>query len=87
VDSAVSELNGRESLTWADVKISTSGYDPANGDTKVWGLINKDLGPDYPWESGSPSNSALSQFKFKSEIFGVSRIPSDRTRPGQWVRK
>ena len=25
VEAAVSELNGRESLTWADVKISTSG--------------------------------------------------------------
>ena len=26
VDAAISELNGRESLTWADHKISTSGY-------------------------------------------------------------
>ena len=26
VDAAVSELNGRESLTWADVKISSTGY-------------------------------------------------------------
>ena len=26
VDVAVSELNGRESLTWADVKISGNGY-------------------------------------------------------------
>ena len=26
IDAAVSELNGRESLVWADVKISTSGW-------------------------------------------------------------
>ena len=26
IDAAVSELNGRESLAWADVKISPSGY-------------------------------------------------------------
>ena len=39
VDAAVSELNGRESLTWADVKISPSGY-LADGDDTVWGLLN-----------------------------------------------
>jgi prepilin-type N-terminal cleavage/methylation domain-containing protein len=31
IDAAISELNGRESLTWADHKISTSGY---KGDAK-----------------------------------------------------
>ena len=36
IDAAVSELNGRESLIWADLKISESGYDEAAGDTMVW---------------------------------------------------
>ena len=87
VDAAVSELNGRESLTWADVKISASGYDSATGDAKVWGLLDKNLGRDYVWQGTSPSPSALSVFKFKGEDFTISRQQSDRTRPAVWVRK
>ena len=34
IDAAVSELNGRESLAWADVKISPSGYLTATGATQ-----------------------------------------------------
>ena len=95
VDAAVSELNGRESLTWADVKISATGYktvgSPA-GDDEVWrklfipdGTIN--LGGDYTWESGSPSRGGDSQFTFKGEVFTVSRKPSQRNQPGVWIKK
>ena len=87
VDAAVSELNGRESLTWADVKISSSGYDSATGDAKVWSLLDKNLGRDYVWQGTSPSTSAVSVFKFKGEDFNISRQPSNRTRPAVWVRK
>ena len=31
VDAAVSELNGREGVIWADVKFSGTGYDAATG--------------------------------------------------------
>ena len=49
IDAGISELNGRESLTWADHKISTSGYQGdvrlncAGGDP----CVEYDLGGDY----------------------------------------
>jgi prepilin-type N-terminal cleavage/methylation domain-containing protein len=94
VDAAVSELNGRESLTWADVKISVTGYRTALaplGDDEVWrklfipdGTIN--LGGDYEWV-GAPLRSGDSQFTFKGETFTVSRRPSQRNQPGVWIKK
>ena len=87
VDAAVSELNGRESLTWADVKISASGY-LANGDDKIWaGLAGLNLGTDYAWTVGPNQNSGNSQFTFKGDVFTVSRRASQRQQPGIWVRK
>ena len=84
VDAAVSELNGRESLTWADVKISSTGYPSSGGDTIVWTRLDKDLGADYT--AWTPSISGTSTFVFKGETFTVSRTPSDRGKPGVWRR-
>jgi prepilin-type N-terminal cleavage/methylation domain-containing protein len=86
VEAAVSELNGRESLTWADVKISSSGYDTATGDDKVWTESDRDLGGGYEWVGGvgSVAQAGASIFKFKGEEFTVSRAKSDRSRPATW---
>ena len=98
VDAAVSELNGRESLTWADVKISQTGYDntgsPPAGDLVVFTRIKNgpaasnrwiDLGGDYIW-GAEPGQSGHSSFTFKGESFTVSRNPSTRSTPGVWSR-
>lgn len=94
VDAAISELNGRESLTWADVKISATGYKTTGtplGDNEVWrklapgGTIS--LGGDYAWSVGPNQNSGTSSFTFKGETFTVSRIVSQRNQPGVWVKK
>ena len=92
VDAAVSELNGRESLTWADVKISPSGYKyasgtPSLGDADVWSALDKDLGGDYTWATGSPSLTGDSTFTFKGEDFTISRRISTRSTPAVWIRK
>ena len=87
VDAAVSELNGRESLTWADVKISPSGYNVTTGDNTVWGALDTDLGSDYSWTAGPNQNSGVSTFDFKGESFTVSRRASTRSTPGIWVRQ
>ena len=54
IDAAVSELNGRENLTWANVKISPTA--PADPESDVWTAISGDigLGDDYEW-SGAPT--------------------------------
>ncbi len=60
LDAAISELNGRESLGWADIKISANGYVPATGDNDVWAKVSAQdaqypargrpfLGLDYMW--------------------------------------
>jgi prepilin-type N-terminal cleavage/methylation domain-containing protein len=46
IDAAISELNGRESLTWADQKISSTGF---VDDATVQAAIDYNLGGDYSW--------------------------------------
>jgi prepilin-type N-terminal cleavage/methylation domain-containing protein len=86
VDAAVSELNGRESLTWADIKISASGYSSTTGDDDVWSALNTDLGSDYVWAGGAPAQSGPSSFNFKGEAYSVSRTQSSRQNPAVWGR-
>ena len=89
IDAAISELNGRESLTWADQKISASGYDPTTGDTDVWtrvapaGTIN--LGIDYTW-TANPAQGAGGELNFKGTAVTLVRTPSDVSTPGTWTR-
>ena len=43
IDAGISELNGRESLTWADHKINSTGY---VRDTLTRGLVDTSLGDE-----------------------------------------
>ena len=90
IDAAISELNGRESLTWADQKISASGYDPTTGDTDVWTRLNDpvaiDLGDDYTWTGGAPAQATGGELTFKGEPATLTRTPSDVSTPGTWKR-
>jgi len=103
VDAAVSELNGRESLSWADIKISASGYDPtgAAGDNKVWAKMvdaasakphKPWLGDDYEWtapSAGAAGQTGDSTLSFKKASPGVtlSRTASSTSQPASWKRK
>ena len=81
IDAAVAELNGRESLQWADVKISGTGY---TDDTMVNGLVEKDLGDDYTWSGLTATGGTLT---FKGVDFTLSRDTSSRESPAVWKRK
>jgi prepilin-type N-terminal cleavage/methylation domain-containing protein len=83
VDAAVAELNGRESLTWADIKISTAGYADDGG---VFGAMDYNLGSDYAWATGSPSTTGNSTFIFRNQSVAVSRQASATDRPAVWRR-
>jgi prepilin-type N-terminal cleavage/methylation domain-containing protein len=98
IDAAVSELNGRESLAWADVKISSSGYISTGGagETAVWNkMIDTTeaqkpwLGADYEWSGGTALSSGDSTLSFKKASPGVvlSRTVSTASQPGNWKRK
>jgi prepilin-type N-terminal cleavage/methylation domain-containing protein len=85
VDAAVSELNGRESLTWADIKISQTGYET---DAILFGRMETDLNAggsgDYGWDSIGTTGGVL---RFRGETFTLSRTVSDRSTPAVWRRQ
>ena len=81
IDAAISELNGRESLTWADQKISVSGY---VDDNKVQTALDYDLGGDYSWTA--PAGTSGGTLEFKNESVALTRTPSSVSTPGVWSR-
>ena len=85
IDAAISELNGRESLTWADKKISTAGY-AGDGTLNCLGAdcVNYDLGGDYTWNSGPVG--ATANLEFKNTAVDLTRDPSTTGQPAVWRR-
>ena len=87
IDAAVAELNGRESLVWADVKIATTnGW---QSDQTIWdyGQYSIDLGPDYDWTTVPTSATNLGVVEFKGQPYTLSRRKSLSNKPGVWVRQ
>ncbi len=87
IDAAVAELNGRESLVWADVKISTTnGWET---DDTIWDYdqYSVDLGADYVWTTPPTKAASTGVLTFKGVDFNLSRTDSTNAKPGVWVRK
>ena len=82
IDVAISELNGREGLTWANHKVSHSGY---VDDAKVQGEIVYIIDPEYTWDPGEPTVSG-GTITFKGVSVRLDRIASDPTKPAVWKR-
>jgi prepilin-type N-terminal cleavage/methylation domain-containing protein len=95
-DAAVSELNGRESLIWADIKISRTGYS-ATGDTDVLTRLNTRpappeaptgvgpwLGTDYTWAGAAATGN--NNLTFRGTVVTLTRTNSTSTGPGTWRR-
>jgi len=95
IDAAVSELNGRESLAWADIKISASGYG-TTGETRVWNKMTVPdpqgggvpfLGLDYVWATSPPLQSGATGLSFKNgTAVSLTRVASTGTQPANWRR-
>src|SRR5210317_184704 len=51
IDAGIAELNGRESLSWANIKITITGY---IDDAGLFPILNTTLGGDYSWVGGPP---------------------------------
>ena len=82
IDTVVSEINARESLTWANHKISTSGF---VDDATIFGEINLNFAPNYTWNPGNPTVSG-GILNFKGESFTLSRTASSYLDPAVWNR-
>ena len=90
LDAAIAELNGRESLSWADIKISATGGFP--GDAAVWTKMapatsvpanTVDLGAEYSKiTSATPPGSA--PLTFKGTTLTISRTAATNSQPAIW---
>jgi prepilin-type N-terminal cleavage/methylation domain-containing protein len=85
LEAAVAELNGRESLVWADTKISGSGtatdvmnsLDPTNAESNLY------LGTDYLWVGDPRTGSAT--LDFQGQTASVTRTAETDTTPATWT--
>jgi prepilin-type N-terminal cleavage/methylation domain-containing protein len=98
IDAAVSELNGRESLLWADVKISRSGF-AVIGDGGILSRLNTRpagapagptpwLGADYTWTGTSADgvDNGANELNFRNTMVSITRVRADSTQPATWAR-
>ena len=83
IDLGVSELNGRETLTWALVKLSDSGW--MNDQPQIWLRMDTNLGADYDWTAGPNNSGGTLRFKMDESAVLV-RSPSLSETPGKWRR-
>ena len=81
LDYGIAEMNGRENLTWANVKLSDTGW---QDDAQVWSLIDTNLGGDYSWNV--PPTDTGGSLEFKQEILSVARNKSTSSNPALWNR-
>jgi type II secretory pathway pseudopilin PulG len=76
---AVIELNARESLIWANMKIASDGY---TNDADVYTALNTDLGPKLKWNPGPNIDGGTLQIESRS--IALKRIPSQSSTAGRW---
>jgi len=81
IDSEISDLNGRETLTWANQKISTTGY---NDDQDILDVIDYNLGNHYTWTV--PPDEFGGTLEFKGISVAINRTPSTADQPAFWSR-
>ena len=83
IDAGISELNGRESLTWADQKISVTGY---TDDTNLQAAVNYSLGGDYEWGTGGVGSGGGTLIFRNTTSVPLTRTPSTASEPATWKR-
>ena len=77
--SSVAELNSRESLTWALVKLSDTGW---VDDASLFLQVNTNLGPEYRWGPAAAIGGGV--IHFKSQSLMLAREASSPDKAGQW---
>ena len=83
IDAGIAELNGRETLTWSNIKITLTGY---IDDLTLFSALNTTLGHDYNWQGGSPTRSGGTLGIKESFLVPLTRSESTTTAPGFWSR-
>lgn len=83
IDAGVSELNGRENLTWANLKISSAQW---QSDAITFAAVDTDLGADYNWVAPPGVGGGNLRFQ-ESTSAGIvlTRTASTFNSPGNWT--
>ena len=81
LDLGVAELNQRESLVWADIMLSNSGW---SNDNVTFGRMDVDLGSGYQWPA--PPSAGGGTLRFGSATAPLTRAPSTSLSAGRWSR-
>lgn len=82
ISAGIAELNGRETLTWSNLKIG-DGY---KGDTLLFPLVDTGLGTDYTWSGGRPDAGGGTLVFQESAGVALNRSVSTTVQPGSWSR-
>jgi prepilin-type N-terminal cleavage/methylation domain-containing protein len=83
IDAGIAELNGRETLTWSNIKITLTGY---TEDAALFPILDTTLGDYYSWVGGPPDkDGGILRFKASIEV-PLTRTESSDIQPGFWSR-
>jgi prepilin-type N-terminal cleavage/methylation domain-containing protein len=82
LDAGIAELNGRETLQWADIKLSNTGY---TTDAALFTSAIHDLGSPYTWSIGPTVGGGTLVYDGGATV-ALTRTASDSTSPGRWSR-
>lgn len=82
IDAGISELNGRESLTWSNLKISVTGWE---NDANTFSIVDTYLGDEYTWTAAPTASGGILNFKNSSAV-NLTRTESTYLQPGHWSR-
>jgi len=76
---SVTELNGRQGLTWSKVKLSATGWVDDEG---VFVKMDTGLGPDYKWSPEAKIDGG--KLHYKEQMVKLDRKASTTSSPANW---
>jgi prepilin-type N-terminal cleavage/methylation domain-containing protein len=79
MQEAVKELNIRESLTWTNIKLSSTNW---TNDADVFSAMDTNLGAEFVWTAGP--NASGGALNFKTGSIALTRTPSTTSSMGNW---
>ena len=85
LDAGISELNGREALTWASLRLNGT----FGSDTDVFTTVDYWIGSDYGWDAGpnrGASGGGTLVFQGSKDVI-LDRTDSNADQPARWARQ
>ena len=79
LETAIRELNTRETLVWTEIKLSDSGW---TNDADVFAVMDTDLGSEINW--AAEPGIAGGTLRFKSRSMVLTRTASTTASVGRW---